>query len=68
MSFEAIVDDGQRAIKTTTAHFESMAQVRYCLLTLTKFCNCSTFCCTLLYVHSSFAIILKGKRGTGCFA
>ena len=20
------------------------------------------FCCTLLYVHSSFAIILKGKR------
>ena len=25
-------------------------------------CNCSTFCCTLLYVHSSFAIILMGKR------
>ena len=25
-------------------------------------CNCSMFCCTLLYVHSSFAIILKGKR------
>ena len=25
-------------------------------------CNCSTFCCTLLYVHSSIAIILIGKR------
>ena len=25
-------------------------------------CNCSLFCCTLLYVHSSFAIILVGKR------
>ena len=25
-------------------------------------CNCSVFCCTLLYVHSSFAIILMGKR------
>ena len=26
------------------------------------FCNCYMFCCTLLYVHSSFAIILIGKR------
>ena len=25
-------------------------------------CNCSMFCCMLLYVPSSFAIILKGKR------
>ena len=25
-------------------------------------CNCSTFCCTLLYVHSSIAIILMEKR------
>ena len=24
-------------------------------------CNCSMFCCTLLYVHSSFAIILMGN-------
>ena len=24
--------------------------------------NCSLFCCTLLYVHSSIAIILMGKR------
>ena len=26
-------------------------------------CNCSMFCCTLLYVRSSVAIILMGKRG-----
>ena len=25
-------------------------------------CNCSMFCCTLLNVHSRFAIILMGKR------
>ena len=25
-------------------------------------CNCAMFCCTLLYVHSSIAIILIGKR------
>ena len=26
-------------------------------------CNCSVFCCTVLDVHSSIAIILIGKRG-----
>ena len=26
------------------------------------FCNCFMFCCALLCVHSSFAIILMGKR------
>ena len=25
-------------------------------------CDCSMFCCTLLYVHFSIAIILMGKR------
>ena len=25
-------------------------------------CNCSMFCCTLLYVHFSIAIIWMGKR------
>ena len=29
---------------------------------IVRFCNCSMFCCALLYVHSSFAIILMGKR------
>ena len=35
------------------------------------FCNCPMFCYALLYVHSSFAIILMAKRGrerAGCFA
>ena len=35
------------------------------LLIVTLFvgvCNCSMFCCTLLCVHSSIAIILMGKR------
>ena len=27
-----------------------------------EFCNYSMFCCALLYVHSSIAIILMGKR------
>ena len=27
-----------------------------------KACNCSMFCCTLLYVHSSISVILIGKR------
>ena len=26
-------------------------------------CNCSMFCCLLLYVHSGIAIIFMGKRG-----
>ena len=26
------------------------------------FCTCSMFCCVLICVHSSFAIILMGKR------
>ena len=25
-------------------------------------CNCSMFCCALIYVHSSFAVILMGNR------
>ena len=28
-------------------------------------CNCSMFCCTLLYVLSSISIILMGKRELG---
>ena len=30
--------------------------------TIVGVCNCSMFWCTLLYVHSSIAIILMGKR------
>ena len=38
----------------------------FCLLLLVApvsgVCGCSVFCCALLYVHSSIAIILIGKR------
>ena len=38
----------------------------FCLLLLLLWesgvCNCSKFCCTLLYVHSSIAIISMGER------
>ena len=30
-------------------------------------CNCSMFCCALLCVHSSFAIISKGKSALFVF-
>ena len=29
---------------------------------IVRVCNCSMFCCTLLYVQFSIAIILMGKR------
>ena len=32
------------------------------LLSIVGVCNCSMFCCTLLCVRSSIAIILMGKR------
>ena len=45
--------------------FSVMVIQRYFLFIVTpivRVCNCSMFCCTLLYVHSSIAIILMGKR------
>ena len=42
-----------------------MLLLTFCLLLLPLFvgvCYCSMFCCRLLYVHSSIAIILMGKR------
>ena len=39
---------------------ENLNKLRTCVAFL-RVCNCSMFCCTLLYVHSSIAIIL-GKR------
>ena len=32
------------------------------------FCKCSMFCTALLYVHSSFAINLRGQARADCFA
>ena len=33
-----------------------------------RVCNCSMFCCTLLYVHSSFCNQLDGEERAGRFA
>ena len=32
------------------------------VISIVGYCNCSMFCLELLYVHSSFEIILMGKR------
>ena len=34
----------------------------YIVTPIVGVCNCSMFCCMLLYVHSSIAIIFIGKR------
>ena len=34
----------------------------FIVIPIVRFCNCSMFCCTFLYVPSSFEIILIGKR------
>ena len=31
------------------------------VIPIVGFCNCSMFCCALLCIHSSFAIISMGK-------
>ena len=46
-------------------HVSKLSAVVGSLLIVTPivgFCNCSMFCCALLCVHSSFAIISMGKR------
>ena len=42
---------------TTVGHFRFL----FIVTPIVRVCNCSMFCCTLLYVHSSIAIILMGK-------
>ena len=37
-------------------------QILFIVTPIVGVCNCSMCCCTLLYVHSSIAIILMGKR------
>ena len=43
-------------------HFQSLLDFLFIVTPIVGVCNCSMFCCTLLYVHSSIAIILMGKR------
>ena len=46
----------------------TVGQASESIKALTGFCKCSLFCCTLLYVPSSFAIILMGEEGAEWFA
>ena len=41
---------------------EFLAHLLFTVTPIVGVYYCSMFCCTLLYVHSSFAIILMGKR------
>ena len=53
--------DEERTRKYNTV---CISQITFCIAQycIVRVCNCSMFCCTLLYVHSSIAIILMGKR------
>ena len=50
------------------AAVRSKAVVLLLIDLIVEFCNCSTFCCALLFVYSSFAIISMGEDRAGCFA
>ena len=39
-----------------------LLMIRCFVTPIVGFCNCSMFCCALLCVHSSFAIISMGRR------
>ena len=42
--------------------FKQVVDVLFIVIPIVGVCNCSMFCCMILYVHSSIAIILMGKR------
>ena len=46
----------------TKISFPMPSQMMKLVTPIVGVCNCSMFCCTLLYVHSSIAIILMGQK------
>ena len=50
------------AMKTKSIFCSVVVDVLLVVTPIVGACNCSTFCYTLLFVHSSIAIILIGKR------
>ena len=42
--------------------FSVVVDVLFIVTPIVGFCNASMFCCTFIYVPSSFATILMGKR------
>ena len=61
-----LAGDIPRTIGTTEWHLDWIGSVvvdfLFIVTPIMEVCNCSMFCFTLLYVHSSIAIILMGKR------
>ena len=65
-----ILNELQNKPGITVSHLQANSKIKIYLIqpvlvkTLTKetVCNCFIFCCTLLYVHSSFAIIFIGRE------
>ena len=48
--------------KIVKRYIRVVVDVLFIVTPIVGVCDCSMFCCTLLYVHSSIAIILMGKR------
>ena len=48
--------------KTPTRFCSVVVDFLFIVTPIVGVCNCSMFCCTLLYVHSSIAIILMGRE------
>ena len=42
--------------------YSSILNFLFIVIPVVGVCNCSMFCCSLLYVHSSIAITVMGKR------
>ena len=49
-------------VALATVRSKAVVLLLLIITSIVGFCNCSMFCCALFYVHSSFAIILMGKR------
>ena len=45
-----------------SGHIVGLVTFLFIVTPIVGVCNCSMFCCMLLYVRSSIAIILMGKR------
>ena len=51
----------QGVLSPTWSQTPKTGLLLFIVITIKGICNCSMFCCMLLYVHSSFLIILMGK-------
>ena len=61
LGFKLVPPQGSR-VCTDGGGGSVVADFLFIVTPIVGVCNCSMFCCKLLYVHSSIAIILMGKR------